>query len=54
MKFTFLVVEAIWKYGAVSYIESKVKSIQLSDTKILELKGKTFLCDEVSADFMAN
>eukprot|EP00794_Sanderia_malayensis_P018532 gene18532-20394_t len=46
------VVDTIWNCGPVSYIESKIGMIHISDNKICELKGTTYVCDEIINSYL--
>lgn len=41
------VVDSIWAGNTVGYIESKVSRISITDVRLLELKGKAYISDEV-------
>eukprot|EP00794_Sanderia_malayensis_P002274 gene2274-2613_t len=46
------VIDTIWNCGPVSYIESKIGMIHISDNKICELKGTTYVCDEIINSYL--
>eukprot|EP00794_Sanderia_malayensis_P002227 gene2227-2536_t len=43
----FATIDTIWNCGPVSYIKSKIGMIHISKNKTCELKGTTYVCDEV-------
>eukprot|EP00795_Rhopilema_esculentum_P011108 gene11108-19978_t len=47
------IVDSLWETGAVGYYELVINGVLISDKRIMELKGETYLSDEVIDAYLA-